>query len=62
MDSLRKSSQSGLNSRPQHDLAKSQMNGYSGMLAFVLKGGTDKCIKLMNSVRLCTLAVSLGLY
>jgi len=25
MDSLRKSSQSGLNSRPQHDLAKSQM-------------------------------------
>jgi methionine-gamma-lyase len=50
----------GLISYPQHNLAKSQMDGYGGMLAFELKGGTEKCIKLMNSVHLCTLAVSLG--
>jgi methionine-gamma-lyase len=50
----------GLNSHPQHDLAKRQMDGYSGMLAFELKGGSDECIRFMNSVRLCTLAVSLG--
>jgi methionine-gamma-lyase len=50
----------GLKSHPQHNLARRQMDGYSGMLAFELKGGIDECMKLMNAVQLCTLAVSLG--
>ncbi|MCJ7444217.1 MAG: PLP-dependent aspartate aminotransferase family protein [Methanotrichaceae archaeon] len=50
----------GLESHPQHDSAKRQMAGYSGMLAFELKGGIEECMKLMNAVQLCTLAVSLG--
>jgi methionine-gamma-lyase len=50
----------GLKSHPQYNLARRQMDGYSGMLAFELKGGIDECIKLMNAVQLCTLAVSLG--
>jgi methionine-gamma-lyase len=50
----------GLKSHPQHDLAKRQMSGFGGMMSFELKGGLKKGVKLMNSVKLCTLAVSLG--
>jgi cystathionine gamma-synthase len=31
----------GLESHPQHDIARQQMNGYGGMLAFMVKGGYD---------------------
>jgi methionine-gamma-lyase len=50
----------GLPSHPQHELAKQQMSGFGGVLSFELKGGLEAGRKLMNSVRLCTLAVSLG--
>jgi methionine-gamma-lyase len=50
----------GLQSHPQHELAKKQMTGFGGVLSFELKGGLEAGRKLMNSVRLCTLAVSLG--
>ncbi len=50
----------GLQSHPQHELAKKQMTGFGGVLSFELKGGLEAGRKLMNSVTLCTLAVSLG--
>lgn len=51
----------GLPSHPQHPLASSLMrNGYGGMIAFDLEGGYEAGTMLMNSVKLCTLAVSLG--
>lgn len=50
----------GLKSHPQHDIAKKQMSGYSGMLSFEVKGGVEAGQRLMNSVRLMSLAVSLG--
>jgi methionine-gamma-lyase len=50
----------GLKSHPQHELAKKQMSGFGGMISFELKGGVQEGIKLMNSVKLCILAVSLG--
>jgi len=50
----------GLSSHPQHDLASRQMSGFGAMLAFELKGGLDAGRTLMDSVRLATLAVSLG--
>jgi methionine-gamma-lyase len=50
----------GLPSHPQHEIAKKQMSGYGGMLSFGIKGGIEAGSKLMNSVRLCSLAVSLG--
>jgi methionine-gamma-lyase len=50
----------GLESHPQHELAKRQMSGFSGMLSFGIKGGIDAGRRLMNSVELCTLSVSLG--
>jgi methionine-gamma-lyase len=50
----------GLPSHPQHEIAKKQMSGFSGMVSFGVKGGIDAGRKLMNRVELCTLAVSLG--
>lgn len=50
----------GLESHPQHALAKMQMNGFGSMLCFGLKGGFEAGRKMINSVKLCTLAVSLG--
>jgi len=51
----------GLPSHPQHALAKRQMTGgFGGMVCFDLKGGVEAGARLMNAVRLCSLAVSLG--
>jgi methionine-gamma-lyase len=50
----------GLRTHPQHDIAARQMDGFGGMIAFELKGGHDAGVRLLDSVRLMTLAVSLG--
>ena len=50
----------GLRTHPQHELAKRQMDGFGGMIAFEVKGGRKAGEILMNSVKLMTLAVSLG--
>ncbi|HXH17541.1 MAG TPA: PLP-dependent aspartate aminotransferase family protein [Chitinophagales bacterium] len=50
----------GLKSHPQHAIAKAQMKGFSGMITFELKGTIEAGIKLMNNVKLCALAESLG--
>jgi len=50
----------GLKSHPQHELAKRQMNGFGGIICFEVRGELEAGVKLMNSVKLCTLAVSLG--
>ncbi len=50
----------GLKSHPQHELCKKQMKYFGGMISFELKGGIESGKKLMNGVKLCQLAVSLG--
>lgn len=50
----------GLESHPQHELAKKQMGDFGAVMSFEIKGGIEAGCKLMNSVNLCTLAVSLG--
>ena len=50
----------GLKSHPQHQIAKNQMSGFSGMISFTLNGGYDAGVKLMNSFKLISLAESLG--
>ncbi len=50
----------GLKSHSQHDLAKRQMGAFGGVLCFQVRGGLEAGIKLINSMKLCTLAVSLG--
>ncbi len=50
----------GLKSFPQYELAKKQMLLPGAMIAFEVKGGLEAGRKLMNTLELCTLAVSLG--
>ncbi len=50
----------GLPSHPQHEIAKVQMDGFSGMISFELEGGIAAGKTLMNTVKLCALAESLG--
>jgi cystathionine beta-lyase/cystathionine gamma-synthase len=50
----------GLKSFPQHALAKKQASGFGAMLWFEVKGGVRAGKKLMDSVKLCTLAENLG--
>ena len=49
-----------LESNPQYDIAKKQMRGGSGMISFDVAGGLEAGKKFINSLKLCTLAVSLG--
>jgi cystathionine beta-lyase/cystathionine gamma-synthase len=49
----------GLPTHPQYELAKRQMNGFGGMLAFEL-GSLEAARRLLNAVRLHALAESLG--
>jgi methionine-gamma-lyase len=50
----------GLKSHPDHALAKKQMKGFGGMLAFDLKGGLPTARRFCDRVRLFLLAASLG--
>ncbi len=50
----------GLPSHPQHDLMRRQMAGGGAVCSFGVKGGLAAGKKLINSVKLATLAVSLG--
>lgn len=50
----------GLPSHPQHAIAKRQMSGFGGMIAFFLRGGLPEARKFLESVRIFTLAESLG--
>jgi methionine-gamma-lyase len=50
----------GLPSHPDHRLAKSQMRGFGGMLAFDLKGGLAAARRFCDRIRIFLLAASLG--
>ena len=50
----------GLKSFPQYELAKKQMALPGAMIAFEVKGGMQAGIKLIDSVSLASVAVSLG--
>lgn len=50
----------GLKSFPGYEIAQKQHVLPGGMISFELKGGIDSGKKMMNSVKFCQLAVSLG--
>ncbi|MGA3019699.1 MAG: PLP-dependent aspartate aminotransferase family protein [Bryobacteraceae bacterium] len=50
----------GLESHPQRELAARQMRGFGGTFSFRLHGGQDAVFRLLEKVRLFTLAESLG--
>lgn len=49
-----------LKSFPQRSLAKKQMKGPGAMISFILKGGYEAGVKLLNNLKIPALAVSLG--
>jgi cystathionine gamma-synthase len=50
----------GLESHPQHALARRQQQGFGGMLSFDLDGGTDSVRAFLDGLECITLAESLG--
>jgi cystathionine gamma-lyase len=51
----------GLESHPQHAIAKEQYNkGFGGMITFFLKGGLEESRRFLESLKLVALAESLG--
>jgi methionine-gamma-lyase len=50
----------GLESHPQYELARRQMDGPGALISFGVSGGFDAGKKVLQAVKLCTLAVSLG--
>jgi methionine-gamma-lyase len=50
----------GLESHPQHAIARKQMSTFGGMVSFELKGGLEAGARMMGAVRLATLAPTLG--
>ncbi len=50
----------GLDSHPQHDLARRQMACFSGMLTFQVEDGEAVALRMMKELRLVHYAVSLG--
>jgi len=50
----------GLSSHPQHELALKQMTGFGGIISFELRGSLEAGKRMLNSLELCHLAVSLG--
>jgi cystathionine gamma-lyase len=50
----------GLPSHPQHELARRQMSGFSGMVSFTLKGGAEAAYAAVQKTRVFSFAESLG--
>jgi methionine-gamma-lyase len=50
----------GLESHPQHALARRQMSGFTGMLSFELAGGLDAAERFLSKLKLATYTGSLG--
>lgn len=50
----------GLETHPQHALARRQMRAFGGMMSFIAKGGAEAARRIARSTRLFTLGESLG--
>jgi cystathionine gamma-lyase len=50
----------GLESHPQHALARQQMKGFGGMMTFVIHGGLEAARRFLRTVKIFACAESLG--
>lgn len=51
----------GFEDHPNHEIAKTQMNDFGGMMSFITKGNSfEKAIKIVENMKVFTLAESLG--
>ena len=59
-DSIEKVIYPGLESHPQYEIAKKQMNGFGGMISIEVKGGLKSATEFLERTELFSLAESLG--
>jgi cystathionine gamma-lyase len=50
----------GLESHPEHAIAKKQMSGFGGVITFFIKGGLEAARYFLEKVKVFSLAESLG--
>ncbi|KEF32317.1 O-acetylhomoserine sulfhydrylase [Marinobacter nitratireducens] len=50
----------GLETHPQHSLAKSQQSGFGGVLSFRVKGGRDEAWRFIDATRMISITANLG--
>ncbi len=50
----------GLESHPQHELAKTQQSGFGGLLSFELHGGKEEGWRLIDATELLSITANLG--
>lgn len=50
----------GLKSNPYHEIAQKQMKYFGGMLSFEVDGGSKRAFNVINKLKYCTLAPTLG--
>lgn len=50
----------GLENHPDHHIARKQMKAFGGMMSFEIKGSLDDAIRVMNNLKMCSLAPTLG--
>ena len=50
----------GLESHPQHAIAREQMKDFGGMITVILRGGLDAARAMLERVKIFSLAESLG--
>jgi len=50
----------GLESHPQHELAKQQQTGFGGVVSFELEGGKDKAWQLVDATEMLSITANLG--
>ncbi len=57
---VRKVTYPGLESHPQHALARAQMSGFGGMMTFDIQGGLESARRFLKAVKVFACAESLG--
>ncbi|AOY87585.1 O-succinylhomoserine sulfhydrylase [Marinobacter salinus] len=50
----------GLQTHPQHELAKKQQKGFGGVLSFRLKGGREEAWRFIDATRMISITANLG--
>jgi len=50
----------GLDSHPQHQLAKTQQSGFGGLFSFELNGGKEEGWKLIDATQMLSITANLG--
>jgi O-succinylhomoserine sulfhydrylase len=50
----------GLESHPQHQLAKKQQDGFGGIVSFLVKGGREEAWRFIDATRMISITANLG--